>query len=101
MPDLAEIAFCPQAETAASETKIIGSLLSTGWNLPYTTHVAPFRRRRQGGSFRYVQSSVAHLRLVPKQLQIRSTTILCVRRDSKVVMAGDGQVTLGSEILKA
>jgi len=38
---------------------------------------------------------------VPKQLQIRSTTILCVRRDSKVVMAGDGQVTLGSEILKA
>ena len=33
--------------------------------------------------------------------RIRSTTILCVRRDSKVVMAGDGQVTLGSEVLKA
>jgi ATP-dependent HslUV protease subunit HslV len=33
--------------------------------------------------------------------RIRSTTILCVRRDDKVVMAGDGQVTLGSEILKA
>jgi ATP-dependent HslUV protease subunit HslV len=32
---------------------------------------------------------------------IRSTTILCVRRNGKVVMAGDGQVTLGSEILKA
>ena len=32
---------------------------------------------------------------------IRSTTILCVRRDSKVVMAGDGQVTIGSEVLKA
>jgi ATP-dependent HslUV protease subunit HslV len=32
---------------------------------------------------------------------IRSTTILCVRRDGKVVMAGDGQVTLGSEVLKA
>src|SRR6185436_15178384 len=32
--------------------------------------------------------------------QIRSTTILCVRRDGKVVMAGDGQVTLGSEVLK-
>lgn len=31
---------------------------------------------------------------------IRSTTILCVRRDAKVVMAGDGQVTLGSEVLK-
>jgi ATP-dependent HslUV protease, peptidase subunit HslV len=33
--------------------------------------------------------------------RIRSTTILCVRRDLRVVMAGDGQVTLGSEVLKA
>jgi len=33
--------------------------------------------------------------------KIRSTTILCVRRDAKVVMAGDGQVTLGQEVLKA
>ena len=33
--------------------------------------------------------------------RIRSTTVLCVRRDNKVVMAGDGQVTLGSEVIKA
>jgi len=33
--------------------------------------------------------------------RIRSTTILCVRRNDKVVMAGDGQVTLGHEVLKA
>jgi ATP-dependent HslUV protease subunit HslV len=33
--------------------------------------------------------------------KIRSTTILCVRRNNKVVMAGDGQVTLGQEVLKA
>src|SRR6202040_2811220 len=33
--------------------------------------------------------------------KIRSTTILCVRREGKVVMAGDGQVTLGSEVLKS
>jgi ATP-dependent HslUV protease subunit HslV len=33
--------------------------------------------------------------------KIRSTTVLCVRRDGKVVMAGDGQVTLGSEVLKS
>jgi ATP-dependent HslUV protease subunit HslV len=33
--------------------------------------------------------------------RIRSTTILCVRRNGKVVMAGDGQVTLGAEVLKA
>src|SRR5271157_924832 len=32
---------------------------------------------------------------------IRSTTVICVRRDNKVVMAGDGQVTLGSEVIKA
>ena len=32
--------------------------------------------------------------------RIRSTTILCVRRNGKVVMAGDGQVTFGSEVLK-
>lgn len=32
---------------------------------------------------------------------IKSTTILCVRRDGHVVMAGDGQVTLGHEVIKA
>jgi ATP-dependent HslUV protease subunit HslV len=29
-----------------------------------------------------------------------STTILCVRRDNKVAMASDGQVTLGTTVLK-
>jgi ATP-dependent HslUV protease subunit HslV len=33
--------------------------------------------------------------------KIRSTTVLCVRRDKKVVMAGDGQVTMGQEVLKS
>jgi ATP-dependent HslUV protease subunit HslV len=33
--------------------------------------------------------------------RIRSTTILSVRRGGKVVMAGDGQVTLGHEVLKS
>src|ERR1700688_1743166 len=33
--------------------------------------------------------------------KIRSTTIRCVRRDKKVVMAGDGQVTIGQEVLKS
>src|ERR1051325_7706205 len=35
------------------------------------------------------------------QKKIRSTTVICVRRNGKVVMAGDGQVTLGQEVLKA
>jgi ATP-dependent HslUV protease, peptidase subunit HslV len=33
--------------------------------------------------------------------RIRSTTVLCVRRDNKVVIAADGQVTLGHEVIKA
>lgn len=31
---------------------------------------------------------------------IHGTTILCVRRDGKVVMAGDGQVTMGAGVIK-
>jgi ATP-dependent HslUV protease subunit HslV len=31
---------------------------------------------------------------------IRSTTVLCVRLGDKVVMAGDGQVTLGESVIK-
>ncbi len=38
---------------------------------------------------------------VPMSKRIRSTTILCVRRNGKVVLAGDGQVTMGSEVLKS
>ena len=37
----------------------------------------------------------------PSQNQrIRSTTVLCVRRSGRVVMAGDGQVTLGDHVIK-
>ncbi|MGD0014869.1 MAG: HslU--HslV peptidase proteolytic subunit, partial [Bryobacteraceae bacterium] len=32
--------------------------------------------------------------------RMRATTVLCVRRNGKIVMAGDGQVTLGQEVLK-
>ncbi|HXU73063.1 MAG TPA: ATP-dependent protease subunit HslV [Polyangia bacterium] len=34
-------------------------------------------------------------------MKIRSTTILSVRRDGKVVVAGDGQVSLGNTVMKA
>ena len=33
--------------------------------------------------------------------KIRSTTVLCVRRNGKVILAGDGQITQGSEVLKS
>src|SRR6202023_3139672 len=32
--------------------------------------------------------------------KIRSTTVVCVRRGSSVVMAADGQVTLGESVIK-
>src|ERR671928_716820 len=32
---------------------------------------------------------------------IRSTTVLLVRRDGKVAMAGDGQVTVGETVMKS
>ncbi|HHG75468.1 ATP-dependent protease subunit HslV [Persephonella sp.] len=34
-------------------------------------------------------------------MKSRSTTILVVRKDGKTVIAGDGQVTLGSSVMKA
>ncbi len=36
----------------------------------------------------------------PKTPRIRSTTVLAVRKNGKVVMAGDGQVTLGEGVIK-
>jgi ATP-dependent HslUV protease, peptidase subunit HslV len=31
---------------------------------------------------------------------IRATTVICVRRDGKVALAGDGQVTVGNTVMK-
>lgn len=35
-----------------------------------------------------------------EKLEIRSTTVIAVRRNGKVAMAGDGQVTLGNTVCK-
>src|SRR5271163_3111740 len=40
------------------------------------------------------------MRTTQKSPQIHGTTVLCVRRDSKVVLAADGQVTLGDGVVK-
>ena len=37
---------------------------------------------------------------VKDNLRIRSTTIIAVRREGKVAMAGDGQVTMGETVMK-
>jgi ATP-dependent HslUV protease subunit HslV len=39
-------------------------------------------------------------RATPPRRRIRSTTVLCVRRNGLVVMAADGQVTFGDHVLK-
>jgi ATP-dependent HslUV protease subunit HslV len=36
----------------------------------------------------------------PRTPPLHGTTVLCVRRDGKVVMAGDGQVTMGDTVVK-
>jgi len=38
---------------------------------------------------------------MPAKRLIRSTTVLCVRRNGSVVLAGDGQVTLGEGVYQA
>jgi ATP-dependent HslUV protease subunit HslV len=39
---------------------------------------------------------------MPKEAnQVRSTTVLLVRKDTRVALAGDGQVTLGETVMKA
>ena len=35
-----------------------------------------------------------------KSSRIRSTTILCVRRGGRLAMGGDGQVTMGENVVK-
>ncbi len=35
-----------------------------------------------------------------KKTIIRSTTVIAVRRNGKVAMAGDGQVTMGETVMK-
>jgi ATP-dependent HslUV protease, peptidase subunit HslV len=35
-----------------------------------------------------------------EDMVIRATTVLCVRRDGKVAIAGDGQVTIGATVMK-
>ena len=35
-----------------------------------------------------------------KSQQMHGTTVLCVRKDNKVVLAADGQVTMGEGVIK-
>ena len=45
-------------------------------------------------------SPVSSRKRSTQQPRIRSTTVLCVRREGRLVMAADGQVTLGDSVIK-
>jgi ATP-dependent HslUV protease subunit HslV len=55
---------------------------------------SPLESPLRGGFFLVLEASIAAKR------RIRSTTVICVRRNGEVVMAADGQVTLGDHVLK-
>ncbi|MGI4830398.1 MAG: ATP-dependent protease subunit HslV [Janthinobacterium lividum] len=70
----------------------------------YCVVVMPFSSRRR--SLLQKQKQIAPpLDLGPdesgKRRRVRSTTVLCVRRGDSVVMAADGQVTLGATVMKS
>jgi ATP-dependent HslUV protease subunit HslV len=44
---------------------------------------------------------VTRMSNTPSSSSWRGTTILCVRKNGKVVIAGDGQVTLGNTVIKS
>jgi len=46
------------------------------------------------------QAGVRHIKGMSEQESWHGTTILCVRKNGKVVIAGDGQVSAGATILK-
>lgn len=58
-------------------------------------------RRAEGEKVRRLETNIRQSSIVNRQFQkIRATTILAVRKDDQVVMAGDGQVSLGDTIMK-
>lgn len=61
---------------------------------PYSGAGAPPPGRTSGFS------ASVHSKRSPQQPRIRSTTVLSVRRDGRLVMAADGQVTLGDSVIK-
>jgi ATP-dependent HslUV protease, peptidase subunit HslV len=69
--------------------------------LPYTENCAWRLQATPEPAWPEVFSLVQESKIAPSQRpRIRSTTVICVRRNGQVVMAADGQVTLGDHVLK-
>jgi ATP-dependent HslUV protease subunit HslV len=71
----------------------LGAAVYSG--VPKNPHSAPVLT-----SFATLQSASGHPLDLAEGRRIRSTTVICVRRGDRVVMAADGQVSLGSTIMK-
>jgi len=59
---------------------------------------------RNVASLTYVETnfySALYLNMRKENNRVRSTTVLLVRKDTHVALAGDGQVTLGETVMKA
>ncbi len=67
--------------------------------VPYTED-CPECRVTAPGACTEVLSLASELKSTSSRPRIRSTTVICVRRDGHVVMASDGQVTMGDHVLK-
>jgi len=60
----------------------------------------PAGRANSGGFSLVSKNSPNVAQLSQNRARIRSTTVICIRRNGLVVMAADGQVTLGETVLK-
>ena len=66
----------------------------------FEPNLHPDVRPDAAGSSVSRRRSASSQRTGPERTRIRSTTVLCVRRNDRVVMAADGQVTLGESVIK-
>jgi ATP-dependent HslUV protease subunit HslV len=65
--------------------------------MPYSSMPSQAKARRSSATS---DQSSAPGQGNPQRPRIRSTTVICVRRNGSVVMAADGQVTLGESVIK-
>jgi ATP-dependent HslUV protease subunit HslV len=100
----AKLCESPELEDSANRAglNVTGATgASRGLSLRYTrdcifNQFRPAGRLISGGSLLALERSSS----VARHSRIRSTTVICVRRNGQVVMAADGQVTMGDHVLK-
>ena len=69
-------------------------------NTPHKSAPRQARQNRAGSEASQATTTEAGSAQIATTRRIRSTTVICVRRNGLVVMAADGQVTLGDHVLK-